>query len=212
MADEYGDYADAYDPSAEIDVRGCVVRLDDDGIYLHTNASHVSVGVRSVSIDGPYLYIDIPGNGPIVSMGAWCDETLTARGITAGPSGGTGTTKIRFHQEGYGPLDLSDPADYARAAGPLSNVWLGWMNVTKRGDGGVGPRERIAALEGATAGLPDLVALVADMNARLVAVEEKQPGSFKRVSDSLTGSTFNDFDATYPTQTFAEADEVLRTT
>lgn len=100
------------------------------GIYVHHNAAHASVGIRSLSLDSKgRLVVQQSGmGGPIVTMGAWADESLVERGISLGCSGGTGKTVISVARNGRG-LDLRDRSDYALVEGPYCNAWLFWMHL-----------------------------------------------------------------------------------
>jgi hypothetical protein len=121
--DELGDNRHATGPA--VVVRGGCVRFGAEGPYLHTNDSHQSIGiVPTLTIVSGMLHVDLDEPLPVVSVVAHPDETLTARGISAGISGGVGFVNVRFHLAGHGPLYLNQPAHYEKVRGDLSNVWL----------------------------------------------------------------------------------------
>lgn len=106
-------------------VGGCI-RLDPDGVYLHENSAHASVGIRNVWIERGFLKVSFYNSNPVVSIQVSTDETIGGRkGIIAGGSGGVNDVYIRFYDTRINrALDLSDKDDYARVASSLSNVWL----------------------------------------------------------------------------------------
>lgn len=105
-------------------ILGACVRLYDTGPELHTNPAHVALDVASVHVgpDDGFLWIVHASSAPVVAILCSPDETLTSRGITAGASGGTNYSRVRFAEHGV-PLDLRDPAHYAKVAGSSSNLW-----------------------------------------------------------------------------------------
>lgn len=108
-------------------IRGGCVRFGDTGPYLHVNSHHTAVGIVPESLcitDDGLLHVDLDESLPVVTTGAFPDETLTARGITAGISGGVNTLNIKFHLAGHGPLYLDIPSHYDKVRGATSNVWL----------------------------------------------------------------------------------------
>lgn len=114
---------------------GCL-RLYADGIAVHYNVAHVNNAITGFGEDGtgavPYdaqgrLIIKHATAGPIIGMSASPDESLVLIGVTAGLSGGSGTTVVQFVKNGS-PVDLRDPAQYASIAGPYNNLWLTWIN------------------------------------------------------------------------------------
>jgi hypothetical protein len=98
----------------------------------HINEAHHTIGVIDTTaapeIDaGGYLVVTLIGDDStraVVSMTAASDETLTARGITAGCSNGGPICRIRFYKDGVGVLDLNNPVHWAYVAGTYSNLWL----------------------------------------------------------------------------------------
>lgn len=125
-------------PGSQVKVSGCVVRFsNEDGTpTIHANAAHMSAGVSSVQIsehgdlEAVQTVQDATSN-PIIFAFAQPDETLVARGIIAGASGGTDSTRFRFYDTTQGrTLDLRQAADRRRLQGRNSNVWLGWVHTT----------------------------------------------------------------------------------
>jgi hypothetical protein len=116
--------ASAASPTA--DVSGCVIRFHPAGPQIHVNRTHECPGVRSVSVDeNGMLVVRRSGAGSIQSVSVSPDETLSARGIVAGASGGVGITRVRFFDTTTGkPL----PADSPKLHGPTANVWLTWVS------------------------------------------------------------------------------------
>lgn len=133
MADEHGEYMDARKSDTQVEWSGCCVRFDSRWGFprLHVNSSHISVGVRSVRVnESGDMEIKHDG-GPVVTMIASPDETLVAKNIQVGLSGGAGTTIARFYDGNLGRvLDLSNGRDWLRIHHPWSNLWLAWLNVT----------------------------------------------------------------------------------
>ncbi|WP_232819613.1 hypothetical protein [Exiguobacterium sp. TNDT2] len=105
---------------------GMALRFDaKNGPYIHANASHYPLGFKSVTIDPKRGYLTIRRDrvDSVVSIIVDPDETLTARGITIGASGGGVVTNLFFYQNGR-LLNLAKPSDYAIIAGPVSNAWI----------------------------------------------------------------------------------------
>ena len=115
---------------------GVCLRLYASGIEVHTNSGHVNNAVTGFGEDGsggsPYdasgrLIIKHSAPGPIIAMSASPDETLVKLGVSAGLSGGSGTTVVQFVKDGS-PVDLRDSTQYASISGPYSNLWISWIN------------------------------------------------------------------------------------
>ncbi|MFY7870099.1 MAG: hypothetical protein ACOVQN_11380 [Exiguobacterium sp.] len=104
---------------------GMALRLDATaGPSILSNSSHYPLGFYSVAIDPKgYLTVRRDRVDSVVSIIADPDETLVARGITIGASGGGVVTNLYFYQNGR-LLNLANPADYALVAGPFSNAWI----------------------------------------------------------------------------------------
>lgn len=115
---------------------GCL-RFYTSGVELHTNSTHVNNAITGFGPAGDGVDIfDEKGRlvvkhklyGPaIITVGAFPDETLSERGITAGVSGGVGTSLVQLAQNGT-PLDLRNETDYAKVAGQYSNLWMLWVH------------------------------------------------------------------------------------
>jgi hypothetical protein len=108
-------------------VTGCVIRFESGGPAIHANSTHRCTGANSVSVeaDGDLL-IRSDHHGAVISMTAEEDETLSQRGILAGPSGGTGTTIVRFYSTKTG---AAVRADSAVLKGTYANLWMTWVHV-----------------------------------------------------------------------------------
>lgn len=107
---------------------GACIRLYADGPALHVNDTHAAVGVTGVQITdtGDLEVLHVAGR--VVSINPQPDETLTARGITAGGSGGSGRSVVRLCVgTATGKprrLNLTIPTEYALVAGDTSNLWF----------------------------------------------------------------------------------------
>lgn len=118
----------------QVSLSGCVIRFSNsDGTpSIHANESHQCAGVERVYINSKgYLEVkQTPSNGrSIMSASISPDETLTARGIIAGASGGVGTTKYNFYDTRLKKrLDLNKKEDRMRLQGRYSNAWLSWTH------------------------------------------------------------------------------------
>lgn len=111
-------------------VTGCVIRLYSSGPAIHANGAHACTGAEGTPWidDRGYLHVSQAVDAPVVSVVANPDETLVKRGIQAGVSGGVSESVIAMYDSRLGrELDLADPADYKRAAGIYSNLWLTWV-------------------------------------------------------------------------------------
>lgn len=115
----------------KIAVRGCVVRFDErdpGGVTqprIHANPSHYCVGVTGVAVNPDNGDLEVRSNtrGPIVSLSVSPDETLAARGISCGGSGGGGITRIRCFDRDGAKVRADGPEIY----GTYSNLWLTWF-------------------------------------------------------------------------------------
>lgn len=111
--------------------RGGVIRFTDSGPELHVNNSHQSVGIipSSVCINASGdLEFRLDRSLPVVTLWANADETLVARNIQAGVSGGGTTCIVRFSRTDTPvgeKLNLNRSGHYGRVKGPFSNVWVG---------------------------------------------------------------------------------------
>lgn len=108
-------------------VTGCVIRFEPSGPAIHANSTHACTGANSVSVeaDGDLLIRSDP-HGAVVSITAEEDETLARRGILAGPSGGIGTTVVRFYSTKTG---AAVRADSTLLEGSYSNLWMTWVHT-----------------------------------------------------------------------------------
>lgn len=112
---------------ATTSVTGCAIRFTSDGPRIHENSAHVCDGATSVRVqaDGD-LEIKQTSGAPIVSITVEEDETLSTRGIVAGPSGGTGTTIVRFFAtRSEQPVRADSPA----LQGGYPNIWVTWVQA-----------------------------------------------------------------------------------
>lgn len=115
-------------------LRGCVIRFDklsSTGKSVQprilANSGHICVGVQSVTIDwggsGDLLLRDSPSNEPVIVAFAEEDETLTARGIQCGPSGGAVQVRIACYK---GTTRI--PGYSKQLYGRYANLWVGVQN------------------------------------------------------------------------------------
>lgn len=115
------------DVRASSTVTGCAIRFTSSGPEIHENSTHVCNGASSVRVqaDGD-LEIRQTSGAPVVSVTVEEDETLSTRGIVAGPSGGTGTTIVRFFAtRSEQPVRADSPA----LQSPYSNIWVTWVQA-----------------------------------------------------------------------------------
>lgn len=125
-------------PGSNVLISGCVVRFSDPEGWpsIHANGAHVCAGVESVEVN--------PRNGrlrvvqtlkdaaatPILFAFFQPDETLSARGIIGGASGGTADTEyVLFDTTADRALDLREREDRMRVQGEFANAWLGWVHL-----------------------------------------------------------------------------------
>jgi len=108
--------------------RGGVIRIGTNGVYLHVNSTHHSVGIKSVKINkAGNLEIATELVSPIISINVSPDETLAQKGIIAGASVGSQTTIIKFSKNGRS-LNLNRTSDYKLIASDVSNLWVSWIS------------------------------------------------------------------------------------
>lgn len=108
--------------------RGCVIRFDEKTTSgntrprIHANSTHYCIGVTNVYAEYPTgdLIIEMDPVGPIVSINVTEDETLTARGIACGPSGGAVTVRIRCYDRSGTKVKAYSSKMYGR----YSNLWF----------------------------------------------------------------------------------------
>lgn len=107
-------------------VTGCVIRFTSTGPAILDDANHRCTGATSVSVlTNGDLQIRTPRSGPIVSLTADEDETLTTRGIMAGASGQGEVTIVRFYSTRTGSAVR---ADSTTLQGSTSNIWMTWVH------------------------------------------------------------------------------------
>lgn len=116
--------------TCDLMIGGGVIRLDPtQGVYLHTNNTHHSVGIESTRIDeGGDLEIRRFSGGAVVSLSVTPDETLTRLGITLGVSGGGIVSKIHFYNRQGQRLNLNNNDHYKQVAAATSNIWALYIN------------------------------------------------------------------------------------
>ena len=120
----------------KIAIRGCVVRFDErdaDEVTqprIHANQAHYCVGVTDITVNPENGDLEVRSDtqGPIVSLAVSPDETLAARGISCGGSGGGGITRIRCFDRDGAPVRADGPEIY----GTYSNLWLTWFTWQDR--------------------------------------------------------------------------------
>jgi hypothetical protein len=111
--------------SDHVRISSCVIRLYTTGPQAYDNASHACLGDPHPSVNGNGdLVITRDAVGAIVSCQANIDESLAARQILAGCSGGGDTSIVKFYK--------ADTGTHAWASGravasPSSNVWMTWI-------------------------------------------------------------------------------------
>lgn len=111
---------------------GCVIRFDEKTRRgatrptIYANSAHYCVGVKRVYAAYPSgdLVIVQQSAGPVISINVSPDETLTARGIDCGASGGINVT--RCYDE-HGRVKAYSSKMY----GALANLWVGWVQWDK---------------------------------------------------------------------------------
>lgn len=92
------------------------------------NDRHWAVGfdpnINPVILSNGRLHLTMLRPLTVVSAGAFPDETLTEREISAGISGAVGDCNISMVKRGMGRrLQLDDPDEYAEVVGEYSNLW-----------------------------------------------------------------------------------------
>ena len=110
--------------SNNVKITGGVIRIDPKGVYLHTNSTHHSIGIKSVYIDkndGSLVVVSEKGN-PVVTTSVTPDETIAKKGITVGLSGGGKYSKVFFYKNGK-QLKLNSK-QFNEVASPTSNIWF----------------------------------------------------------------------------------------
>jgi hypothetical protein len=108
-------------PDNPLVVRGCAVRLEDNHPYLLANASHFCTGFSKVRYVKGWLEVISDSKLPVVSIAVSPDESLVARGVLAGASGGGLRTVIRFYSTRTGRIVR---AESPQLHCPTCNVWI----------------------------------------------------------------------------------------
>jgi hypothetical protein len=111
---------------------GCMRLYPDNhatpGPRWHVDEDHHTVGIDPdvapfIDPNSGYIHFYMLVKNPIIAPTAAMDESLTARGISAGISKGTHLIRTRFYKVGVGPLDLRIAAHRAYVTGDYCNVW-----------------------------------------------------------------------------------------
>jgi len=117
--------APSQDVSGHIRIASCVIRLYTTGPVAYDNASHACLGDPQPSVNSSGdLVITRNAVGAIVSCQADIDESLAARQILAGCSGGGDTSIVKFYKADTGAHAW---ASGRAVASPSSNVWMTWI-------------------------------------------------------------------------------------
>ncbi len=125
-------------PGSNVLISGCVVRFSDPEGWpsIHANGAHLCAGVSSVEVDPrngmlrAVQTVTDPAAHPILFAFIQTDETLSARGIIGGASGGTADTHYVLYDTVLDrKLDLREREDRMRLQSPVANVWLGWVHL-----------------------------------------------------------------------------------
>lgn len=117
-------------PTSSLLIGGGVVRIDPtEGVYLHTNETHHSVGIESVYINsGGDLEIKRYSGSKVVSTSVTPDETIARLGITFGLSGGGTRSVLHAYNRQGQRLNLNNPEHFAQVASPTANLWVLFVN------------------------------------------------------------------------------------
>jgi hypothetical protein len=112
---------------------GCVIRFDTDGPWIHDNSAHECNALDPedpdavvVQEDGDVLLTHNAWRGPIISMSVEEDESLVARRIHCGPSGGLTETLVRCYRTDTGSFVRGDSDQLAC---DLCNWWVQWEHL-----------------------------------------------------------------------------------
>jgi hypothetical protein len=111
---------------------GAVLRLYDDGPAWHEDLDHwesgIDTSVPPVIDASGFLTFHTKEKNAVIYCVASPDETLVARGITAGCSNGSHLVRLRLVKVGTdgqpAPLDLNNEIHWDRVSGPYSNLWI----------------------------------------------------------------------------------------
>jgi len=111
-------------------ISGGVIRIDPvKKVYIHTNSTHHSRGIQSVGIDTRTGAVKIvrDQSDAVITISADEDESLAARNIKIGISGGGLTTLVFFYQNGR-KLNMANKNDFNKVASTTSNFWIQWIS------------------------------------------------------------------------------------
>lgn len=120
-------------PGQNVIHSACLIQFlpENDGRPTLRGGSHACVGVSGVDItpDAGQLRVHQTVTNTnlykVTQSNAFPDASLTERGITTGPSGGTGVTRFALYDSKLGrPLDLRNEADRERITCRLCDVWF----------------------------------------------------------------------------------------
>jgi hypothetical protein len=117
------------DVSDHIRIAGCVIRLYSTGPVAYQNSAHACLGVTSVGMNssGDVVIHRGGSTNTIVSCTAAIDESMAAKQILAGCSGGGVTSTIKLYKADSGHHVW---ASSAAVASPASNLWMTWIEYT----------------------------------------------------------------------------------
>jgi len=112
------------DVSDHVRIAGCVIRLYSTGPVIYQNGSHACLGITDVGMNtsGDVVIHRNPSTNIIVTCTAAIDESLAARQILAGCSGGGGTSTIKLYKTG-----IHVRANSTAVASSASNLWMTWI-------------------------------------------------------------------------------------
>ena len=105
-------------------VRGCAIRMAAKP-YMLENTAHSCTGFKKVFYYKGWLQVISDSSLPVVSVAVTTDESLVAKGIIAGASGGGSTTKIRFYST---RKERTVPASAKILQCDKCNVWVTIMS------------------------------------------------------------------------------------
>jgi len=123
-------------PSDDLIISGGCIRFTENGPRWHINDNHETIGLIDTSTepfinDDGFLEFNLTETGvnQVVSMTMSPDETMAARGLMAGASGGVSSVRVRLSKPSmtageWSPLNLNLPVHYSRVEGENSNLWI----------------------------------------------------------------------------------------
>lgn len=122
----------------DVIVSGAVIRFGENGPYYHLNENHSAIGLIDTTVQ-PFINAsgwleitlkDVPGTKSVASITFASDETLTARGVICGGSGGVNEIRFRCSKPSESnpgtqvPLNLNLAGHYDNLEGDNSNGWI----------------------------------------------------------------------------------------